>query len=192
MIKKNKIATLVKSRKCLASKVTADGTQWIGDGSSFYILAGIKPMEQGGLMSMLDFTDKDVETVHFTSTNVSDNMFADKDECDEQAEKAPKRVIISGAEYLMFETSTRLIFINSLYFKPIMTDEQTTFHIRKDCLCIKHGLLLEAVIAGCSFSEDELFKWFDELNETMCAVSEKYINKWYKDEQPEQLELADE
>lgn len=149
-------------------------------------------MEQGGLMSMLDFTDKDVVSVHFTSTNVSDEMFSDKAELEEQAEKAPKRVIISGAEYLMFETSTRLIFINSLYFKPIVTDEHTTFHVRKDCLCVKHGLLLEAVISGCCFSENELFKWFDELNETMCAVSEKYINKCNKDEQPEQLELADE
>lgn len=200
MIKKKRVAALCKSRKHLIMQTMSDNTQWIGDGAAMYILAGIEPMSAESLASMLDYTDKEFADIAFTEHHAAAELFREENDSDVQIESPPKRVIINNSEYLIFETGTKLIFINSEYLKPILTDDQTTYFMRNVpgtasiALCVKKGFLPEALICGVSFNEKTLSTWLDELGGIINAVTCKYIGHLDKgeDEYGEQLELEDD
>lgn len=143
MIKKKRVAAVCKSRKFLQMQTMPDNTQWIGDGAAMYILAGIEPMSAESLASMLDYTEKDFSNIRFVEGKAPFEIFSDENGTDVQIEAPPKRVIIKGSEYLIFETEKSLIFIDGDYLKPIITDGQTTFFMRRfpesnrDLLCVK-------------------------------------------------------
>ncbi|MDE6733802.1 MAG: hypothetical protein K2J77_13125 [Oscillospiraceae bacterium] len=180
MIKKKRVAALCKSKKRLLMQTLPDNTQWIGDGGAMYILAGIEPMSEDSLASMLDYSEKDITAICFRQVNGSEELFSDDKERDVQIEKPPKRVIIENAEYLIFETVNDLIFINGDYLKPIVTDDQTTYHMRtlsdgQNVLCVKKGFLPEAVILGVNFDNDALNGWFDDLAGITTSVQNKFM-----------------
>lgn len=199
MIKKKRVAALCKSRKHLIMKTTSDKTQWIGTGAAMYILAGIKPMSAASLASMLDYSEKDFDDITFSEYDIPEELFAEENDSDILIETPPNRVIIENSEYLIFETGTKLIFINGEYLKPIVADDQTTYFIRTapsdgNCvLCVKKGFLPEAIICGVHFEEKALHDWFDDLGKIIDAVTYKYIARFDKgedkDEYGEQLEL---
>ncbi len=144
MIKKKRVAALCKSKKHLTMQTLRDNTQWIGDGAAMYILAGIEPMSADSLASMLDYSEKDIAAISFTEIHASEELFSDEKGSDVQIENPPKRVIIKDVEFLIFETGNDLIFINGDYLKPIVTDDQTTYHIRtlsdgENVLCVKRA-----------------------------------------------------
>lgn len=198
MIKKKRVASICKARRRLVSQTMPDNTQWIGDGCAMYILAGIEPMSWESLASMLDYTEKDIASIFYVENSVPDDLFSENNETDIQVEAPPKRVIIKEAEYLIFETETRLVFINGKYLKPIDVDDQTTYFTRTTrnghiALCVKKGFLPEAVILGVEFTEEGIDDWFDELSVIMTSVTEKYIpNIVRDDEHGEQLKLGEE
>lgn len=180
MIKKKRVAALCKSKRRLVMQTLPDNTQWIGDGGAMYILAGIEPMSEDSLASMLDYSEKDIAAIRFTQAKGSEELFSDNNESDVQIENPPKRVIIKNAEFLIFETGNDLIFINGDYLKPIVTDDQTTYHMRtlsdgKNVLCVKKGFLPEAVILGVNFDNDALDGWFDDLAGIITSVQNKYM-----------------
>lgn len=181
MIKKKKVASICKSSRCLKSQITSDGTQWIGDGGAMYILAGIKPMSMDSLASMLDYTEKDIASMTLSDIHAPDKLFSEDNSTDVQIEAPPRRVIIKNAEYLIFETSSKLIFIDGDYLKPIVADDQTTYFMRTvpgenhTALCVKKGFLPEAIILGVEFKAKALNDWFNDLNDIMSATAVKYI-----------------
>lgn len=199
MIKKKRVAAICKSQKCLRMQTLRDNTQWIGDGGAMYILAGIEPMSAESLASMLDYTEQDFAGITFSEHHTADELFREENDSDILIETPPKRVIIENSEYLIFETGTKLIFINGEYLKPIVADDQTTYFIRTapsdgNCvLCVKKGFLPEAIICGVHFEEKALHDWFDDLGKIIDAVTYKYIARFDKgedkDEYGEQLEL---
>lgn len=182
MIKKKRVAAICKSQRRLTMQTTPDNVQWIGDGRAMYILAGIEPMSAESIASMLDYSEKDISNISFSEGSLPDELFGDDDSGDIQIETSPKRVIIKNAEYLIFETLTKLIFVNGECLKPIVADDQTTYFIRSfpgskhNVLCVKKGFLPEAIIAGIEFKEDFLNDWFDELGGIINAITEKYIS----------------
>lgn len=191
MIKKKRVAAICKSHKRVMMQTTHDNTQWIGDGGAMYILAGIEPMSAEGLASMLDYSEKDLTTIRFSEIHASEELFSDNND-DMQVKDAPKRVIIKNAEYLIFETETDLIIINGAYLKPIDTDDQTTYHMRKlsdgtTCLCVKKGFLPEAVILGVNFDNKALENWFNEIAGIVGAVQTKYMTR--REGMPEESNL---
>lgn len=180
MIKKKRVAALCKACRRLRSQTMSDNTQWIGDGCAMYILAGIEPMSWESLASMLDYTEKDIRSISYLESSVSEDLFSENNSTDVQVEAPPKCVIIKDREYLLFETETRLVFIDGRYLKPIDVDDQTTYFTRtfQDghiALCVKKGFLPEAVILGVDFTEEKIDEWFDELSLIMTSVTEKYI-----------------
>lgn len=181
MIKKKRVAALCKSCKHLVMQTMSDNTQWIGDGGAMYILAGIEPMSAESLASMLDYTEKDFAGITFSENHTADELFREENDSDVQIESPPKRVIIENSEYLIFETGTKLIFINGEYLKPIVVDDQTTYFMRTapsdgNCvLCVKKGFLPEAIICGVSFDEKALNDWFDDLAGIITSVQNKYM-----------------
>ncbi len=199
MIKKKRVAALCKSYKYLIMQTNSDNTQWIGTGAAMYILAGIEPMSAESLASMLDYTEKDFAGITFSEHHIADELFAEENDSDVQIESPPKRVIIENSEYLIFETGTKLIFINGEYLKPIVVDDQTTYFMRNVpgttsiALCVKKGFLPEAIIRGVNFDEKALNSWFDDLGKIINAVTCKYIAHLDKeeDEYGEQLGLED-
>lgn len=180
MIKKKRVATICKSQKCLRMQTLRDNTQWIGDGGAMYILAGIEPMSADSLASMLDYSEKDIKAIRFTEIHASEELFSDNNVSDIQIKNPPKRVIIKNAEFLIFETGNDLIFINGDYLKPIVADDQTTYHMRtlsdgENVLCVKKGFLPEAVILGVKFDNGALDGWFDDLAGIITSVQNKYM-----------------
>lgn len=180
MIKKKRVAALCKSKRRLVMQTLPDNTQWIGDGGAMYILAGIEPMSEESLASMLDYSEKDIAAIRFTQAHGSEELFSDNNESDVQIKNPPKRVIIKNAEFLIFETGNDLIFINGDYLKPIVTDDQTTYHMRtlsdgQNVLCVKKGFLPEAVILGVNFDNAALDGWFDDLAGIVTSVQNKYM-----------------
>lgn len=182
MIKKKNVAAICKAHKALRAQTMSDNTQWIGNGAAMYILAGIEPMSLDAIASMLDYTEKDISKMSFFEEHLDEEIFSTNNSTDIQIETPPKRVIIKDAEYLIYETGTRLIFINSYYLKPIVGDDQTTYFMRtlpdgKDTvLCVKKGFLPEAIICGVRFDEQALHTWFDELCGIINDVTDKYIH----------------
>lgn len=197
MIKKKRVAAICKSRRHLAMQTTRDKTQWIGDGQAMYILAGIEPMSAEGVASMLDYTENDVDSINFTDLHAPETIYADSG-ADVQIDDAPTRVIIKRAEYLIFQTGDRLIFIDEKYLTPIVTDKQTTYHIRSFpdgtyILCVKKGLLLEAIILGEQLESDLLHDWANEMGLLFGAIQSKYIaRRIAEDQYCEQLEFEEE
>lgn len=198
MIKKKRVAALCKAYKRLEMQTMPDNTQWIGDGAAMYILAGIEPMSAESIASILDYTEKDISSINFVDGEAPFEIFGDENGTDVQIETPPKRVIIKGSEYLIFEVEKALIFIDGNYLKPIVTDDQTTFFMRtspcssRKFLCVKKGFLPEAVIAGVKFDEKYLNEWFDELSVIMTSVTEKYIPHIVRSDDPgEQMMLGD-
>lgn len=180
MIKKKRVAALCKSKRRLCMQTLPDNTQWIGDGRAMYILAGLEPMSDDSLASMLDYSEKDIAAICFRQVNGSEELFTYDNERDVHIENPPKRVIIKNAEYLIFETANDLIFINGDYLKPIVTDDQTTYHMRilsdgENVLCVKKGFFPEAVILGVKFDNDALDGWFDDLAGIITSVQNKYM-----------------
>lgn len=194
MIKKKRVATLCKAQKRVIMQTTSDNTQWIGDGGAMYILAGIEPMSAESLASMLDYSDKDFLTIKFAEIDAPEELYSDNAN-DIQIKEPPKRVIIKNAEYLIFETATELIFINGEYLKPIVTDDQTTYHFRtvpngQECLCVKKGLLPEAVILGLNFNDQALNDWFSEIANTVSSVQAKYMTRRENSWSEQDLQIA--
>ncbi|MCX4357468.1 MAG: hypothetical protein OSJ43_14850 [Oscillospiraceae bacterium] len=181
MIKKKCVAAICKAHKRLKAQTMSDNTQWIGIGEAMYILAGIEPMSLDAIASMLDYTEKDISKMGLDEGHADEEIFSENNSSDIQIETPPKRVIIKDAEYLIYETGTRLIFINSYYLKPIVADDQTTYFMRTlpdgmTVLCVKKGFLPEAIICGVRFDEQALHTWFDELCGIINNVTDKYIN----------------
>lgn len=181
MIKKKCVAAICKAHKRLKAQTMSDNTQWIGIGEAMYILAGIEPMSLDAIASMLDYTEKDISKMGLYEGHADEEVFSENNSSDIQIETPPKRVIIKDAEYLIYETGTRLIFIDSCYLKPIVADDQTTYFMRTlpggmTVLCVKKGFLPEAIICGIRFDEKALHTWFDELCGIINNVTDKYIN----------------
>jgi len=198
MIKKKRVAAICKAQRRLIMQTTPDNVQWIGDGRAMYILAGIEPMSAESIASMLDYTEKDIANISFSDGSLPGDLFGEDDSADIQIETQPKRVIIKNAEYLIFETGTKLIFIDGECLKPIIADDQTTYFMRTfpgsrhNVLCVKKGFLPEAIIAGIEFKEDFLNTWFDELGGIINAITEKYIsNLDYAGDFDEQMKLEE-
>lgn len=197
MIRKKRVAALCKARGYLTSQTMSDNTQWIGDGCAMYILAGIEPMSWESLASMLDYTEKDIKRISYLERSASEDLFSENNSTDVQIEAPPKRVIIKDKEYLIFETETRLVFIDGRYLKPIDVDDQTTYFTRtfQDghiALCVKKGFLPEAVIMGVEFTEEKIDEWFNEISVIMTSVTEKYIPNIVRSDDPgEQMTLGD-
>lgn len=196
MIKKKRVAALCKACKRLQMQTMPDKTQWIGNGTAMYILAGIEPMSAESLASMLDYTEKDYLKISFVEGKIPVEVFSDENSTDVQIEAPPKRVIIRNSEYLIFETAEKLIFIDGDYLKPIVTDGQTTFFMRKlpesnyNLLCVKKGFFPEAIIAGVEFSEKSLYEWFDDMACIITSIQDKYLLHLEKEaESDEQLML---
>lgn len=183
MIKKKRVAAICKAHKVLRAQTMSDNTQWIGNGAAMYILAGIEPMSLDAIASMLDYTEKDISSMSFYENQADVEIFSENNSTDIQIETPPKRVIIKDAEYLIYETETRLIFIDSYYLKPIVADDQTTYFMRtlpdgNTVLCVKKGFLPEAIICGVRFDEQALHTWFDELGGIINAVTDKCLMYW--------------
>lgn len=201
MIKKKRVAALCKSCKYLQMQTMPDNTQWIGNNTAMYILAGIEPMSAESLASMLDYTEKDFSNIHFVDGKAPFEIFSEENSTDIQIEAPPKRVIIKNSKYLIFETEKNLIFIDGDYLKPIVTDGQTTFFMRKfpesnyNLLCVKKGFFPEAVITGVEFSEKALEEWFGDLAGIITSIQDKYIANLEKEkggaENNEQLMFGD-
>lgn len=182
MIKNKKVAALCKTRKQVASQVVGDETQtqWIGDDFGMYILAGVEPLNEFGLASVLDYSESDVKSIIFGSGVFPDNIFNDDFSGEVKIEKSPERIIIKGSEYLIFRTDDNLIFIDEMYLKPIVTDSQTNFFLRntensEPVLCVKKGLILEAVITGSHLDNELLIQWFSDIAKTISDIQEYYM-----------------
>ena len=179
MILKKKVAQLCKRSKSILLSTAKDNTQWAGAQSAAYSLAGMPSMSIEELMVAFDYTED--EKSKFTTTSVIDlgDLISDDYPNEILVENNSKSVYFNDVHYVMYSAGGRVILINSEYLVPIKTCGETRYYIRfketGECyLCVKNGMIAEAVIGERNFSEGELDALLKSLRETADQIEYGY------------------
>lgn len=201
MILKKKVAQLCKRSKGIFLATAKDKTQWVGAHSATYSLAGMPKMSIEEVMVAFDYSED--EKAKFTTASVVDlgDLISDDYEAEILVEDNSKSVYFNDVHYVMYTAGGRVILINSEYLVPIKTCGETRYYIRfketGECfLCVKNGMIAEAVIGERNFTESELKSLLNSLRETAKQIEEGYApcisEKTDYDEGSEQLGMEDE
>ena len=179
ILKKKKVAQLCKRSKGILLATAKDKTQWAGAQSATYSLAGMPSMSIEELMVAFDYTED--EKSKFTTTSVIDlgDLISDDYPNEILVENNSKSVYFNDVHYVMYSAGGRVILINSEYLVPIKTCGETRYYIRfketGECyLCVKNGMIAEAVIGERNFSEGELDALLKSLRETADQIEDGY------------------
>lgn len=179
MILKKKVAQLCKRSKGILLATAKDRTQWVGAQSAAYSLAGMPSMSIEELMVAFDYTED--EKSKFTTASVIDlgDLISDDYPNEILVENNSKSVYFNDVHYVMYSAGGRVILINSEYLVPIKTCGETRYYIRfketGECyLCVKNGMIAEAVIGERNFSEGELKSILKSLRETADQIEDGY------------------
>lgn len=201
MILKKKVAQLCKRSKGILLATAKDKTQWVGAHSAAYSLAGMPAMSIEEVMVAFDYTED--EKAKFTTASVIDlgDLISDSYADEILVEENSKSVYFNDVHYVMYNAGGRVILINSEYLVPIKTCGETRYYIRfketgECCLCVKNGMIAEAVIAERNFTEGELEALLNSLRETAKQIEDGYAPclaaETDYDEESEQLGMEDE
>lgn len=201
MILKKKVAQLCKRSKGILLATAKDKTQWVGAHSAAYSLAGMPAMSIEEVMVAFDYTED--EKAKFTTASVIDlgDLISDSYANEILVEDNSKSVYFNDVHYVMYNAGGRVILINSEYLVPIKTCGETRYYIRfkktgECCLCVKNGMIAEAVIAERNFTESELEALLNSLRETTKQIEEGcapcLVAETDYDEESEQLGMEDE
>ncbi len=178
MIIKKKVASICKKSKSMLLATSADNTQWVGQGSAFYSIAGLPQMTVPEVMNALDYTDD--EKARFTEMapidlgkNISD-AYPEEILADEI-----KAVYHNAVKYVMVKAGGRVILINSEYLIPVKHEAQTGYYVRLKengdaFLCIKVGMLAEAIVMDSCFTETEIHALIDGMKSIETSILNGY------------------
>lgn len=178
MIIKKKVASICKKSKSMLLATSKDNTQWVGQGSAFYSIAGLPQMTVPEVMNALDYTDD--EKAKFTEMAPID---LDKNISDAYSEEILadeiKAVYHNAVKYLMVKAGGRVILINSEYLIPVKHEAQTGYYVRLKengdaFLCIKVGMLAEAIVMDSCFTESEIRALIDGMKSIETSILNGY------------------
>ena len=166
MIIKKKVAAICKKSKSLLLATSNDNTQWVGQGLAFYSIAGLPKMTLPEVMNALDYTED--EKAKFTTMAPMDLGKSISDAYPEEilADEI-KAVYHNAIKYLMIKAGGRVI-LNSEYLVPVKHEAQTSYYVRfkengDAFLCVKVGLLAEAIVRDSCFTDDEIKSLIDSM-----------------------------
>lgn len=178
MIIKKKVAAICKKSKSVLLATSNDNTQWVGQGRAFYSIAGLPKMTLPEVMNALDYTED--EKAKFTTMAPMD---LGKSISDAYPEEIPadeiKAVYHNAIKYLMIKAGGRVILINSEYLVPVKHEAQTSYYVRfkengDAFLCVKVGLLAEAIVGDSCFTDTEIESLIDSMEQIKTNILNGY------------------
>lgn len=183
------VLQLLKAKRRIILYESDDG-QWIGDGSAAFPLHGLPSMKPENLRSLLDVTEKQFAQINVSSENAP---FSTEDNViDEMILKHLGMTInYMGHELIPLISETKIYYIQSGYIKPFGGVDDISYDVRKlengsECIAIKEGFLLRAVIAPFDAVKDDfisiLSKIYNLSMEAMSAGKERERQKIERNE----------
>lgn len=198
MIKKKKVAALCKKTYTISMTTRSDGTQWVGNGTALYSMEGMPKMTPDEVAVAFDYSDTERKAMTLNENRYIAALTVD-DYPGEIIIESPSRDIIIGSEhYLMFKAADRVMFIDSGALAPVELDSQTNFFMRcidgreeYKFLCVKNGLLAQAIIMATVISQERLDEWIADMYDTINSVKTGY--KYHSEDsgEPDQIWLDD-
>lgn len=195
MIKKKKVAALCKKAHTITMTTCSDGTQWVGNGTALYSMEGMPKMTPNEVAVAFDYSDIERETMTLNENRYIAALTAD-DYPGEIIIENPPRDLVIGSHYQLFSAAGQVMFIDSAALAPVELDSQTNFFMRcidgheeDKFLCIKQGLLAQAIIIATVISQERIDEWVADMYNTINSIKTGYKCGSDDGGEPEQLLL---
>ena len=180
MIKKKKVAALCKKAHTITMTTCSDGTQWVGNGTALYSMEGMSKMTPNEIAVAFDYSDIERETMTLNENRYIAALTAD-DYPGEIIIENPPRDLVIGSHYQLFSAAGQVMFIDSAALAPVELDRQTNFFMRyidgheeHKFLCIKQGLLAQAIIIATVISRERIDEWVADMYNTINSIKTGY------------------
>lgn len=167
-----KIAQLAKRDKTAILMRDADGVQWLGTGSAFYMLEGMPPLDADTVLTVMgvpeDKKDAWLSTVREDKGGLLENDAPGEEEV--TADNAGISVIYGGKLLMPIYTMMGMVWVDVELLAP--TDRKEAgyrrFFIREmengvRAVAVKEGMILKAVIMECRVEGSDLADAIDIL-----------------------------
>ena len=129
-------------------------------------------------LSAFDYTGDEINKMFVREVSDIDKYTADDYKAEILVEESMRIVVFNGAQYLLFCAGERTILIRSEFLSPIATDEETAYYIRFTevgaFLCVKRGLIAQAIIGDEGFSKAKLDELISDLYGTINRLETGY------------------
>lgn len=198
MIKKKKVAALCKKTYTISMTTRSDGTQWVGNGTALYSMEGMPKMTPDEVAVAFDYSDTERAAMKHNENSAAAVLTGDEYPAEILIEIPPRDVIIGSGHYMMFKAADRVMFISSSALTPIEIDGQTNFYMRflrgneeYKFLCVKQGLLAQAIIMATVISQERLDEWIADMYDTINSVKTGYKCHSEDSGEPDQIWLDD-
>lgn len=151
MIKLKQIESICKKRKTVITTVAA-GSQWIGDGSSFYPVSELPKLTRENIFTIFDVPWDKRENFFFQEEKAPDINFEDADPAEKLCGKGDAYVIYNGLTLCPIAASQGLMLLDVKYLKPFYgTDDGFDVYERINSqgvsyFAIKQGFILLGII----------------------------------------------
>lgn len=163
-MKVKKAIDVCKRQKMIATFFTNDDEQWLCDGYACYTIYDLPILTEEYICSLYDIGDKQRDKIHF-KINTAPPITLCLDDADVQEVPATPMditVSLSGIGLCVpFVTEEGIVFIQNQYLEPLLDvpESEMLFFCRRDSsgknyIAIKIGMLLNAVIASVSISDN--------------------------------------
>lgn len=168
----SKIAALAKrDRKAILMR-DADGMQWLGTGSAFYLLGGMPPLDSDTVLTVMGVPE-DKKSTWFSVEKEDKGKLLENDVPGEEevtADNAGVSVIYGGKLLMPIYMMMGMVWIDAELLAP--TDRKEAGYRRFFIRCmengtrvvaVKEGLVLTAVIMECRIESNDLADALDTL-----------------------------
>lgn len=180
MISKKKVAQICKQRKLVVLAQVKDGTQFAGTGHAMYSMAGMPKMTVPEVKTVFDYSEEEKSKIaEVEETNGIGGVADDNYSKEILVEERSRSVYYKDCHYILFNAQGVAILINAEFLTPIKTCGETRYYIRFNesnapLLCVKTGMLVEAVIFPVLFNEEELGNLLQSLADTSYILENQY------------------
>ena len=171
-MKFSKIAALAKREKTAILMRDADGMQWLGTGSAFYLLDGMPPLDTDTVLTVMGVPE-DKKSTWFSVEKEDRGKLLENDVPGEEevtADNAGISVIYGGKLLMPIYTMMGMVWIDVELLAPTDRKEEgyRRFFIREmengiRAVAVKEGLVLTAVIMECRIESNDLADALDTL-----------------------------
>ncbi len=127
-----------------------------------------------------DYSDIERETMTLNENRYIAALTAD-DYPGEIIIENPPRDLVIGSHYQLFSAAGQVMFIDSAALAPVELDSQTNFFMRyidgheeHKFLCIKQGLLAQAIIIATVISRERIDEWVADMYNTINSIKTGY------------------
>ncbi len=163
------VATLCTRAKKLYLADGQDGIQWLGDGSSYYSLAGLPKLDEDTLKKVLDIPSHISKKMYYENKPLPVNIWAlDGYETENEVNIYGFAILRNGDTYVPINCSGGAVFIDMKYLKPVEADREPIKIIEynehnRTYILITSGLEVQAILDPIDFVTEDFCVKFDHF-----------------------------